>query len=510
MKSSNIWQGVRMRRCAAGADPDAAARNVTLPATWDDAAARALAALVPGQGPVSVATAVEAWVRPVATRAAQAGLVWPLADRLYAMLLRRRGAPTPPIWRTGGIETVGCGPPGFVLNLAAFHDPGHGFDVPGFAEAVETAATTLSLLAPAAPRLAVGIADLAGLLAALGLDYDGTAARDVAAGLAALLRAGCDLASSELAERFGTTTHAETVPAAPAATAVAGLAAAARTAQQGAAGRPGRRHAATTAIAPPGLAEALLGVESGGIAPVFSPLDDAGALTRTARASLAARGMTAEAALAAMFAARNPVPIADAVAHAAMHDAVAPFIHEMPSRPLPSAAATLPAADQGAIRRELPARRRGYTQKASVGGHKLFLRTGEYSDGKLGEIFIGLHKDGPAFRGLMDNFAVAVSLGLQYGVPLEQFVEAFTFTRFGPAGAVEGDPAVGRATSLLDYVFRTLAASYLGKTDIPEAEEETPDTVGNAARERAPLLPLDLPEEDTVRARRRGLRLVAK
>ena len=96
----------------------------------------------------------------------------------------------------------------------------------------------------------------------------------------------------------------------------------------------------------------------------------------------------------------------------------------------------------------------------------------------MGEILVALHKEGAAFRGLMDNFAHAVSLGLQHGVPLERFVEAFTFTRFGPAGAVEGDPAVHAATSLLDYAFRHLAANYLGRHDIPEAEIEEADTVG--------------------------------
>jgi len=119
-----------------------------------------------------------------------------------------------------------------------------------------------------------------------------------------------------------------------------------------------------------------------------------------------------------------------------------------------------------------------------------------------------LHKEGAAFRGLMDNFAVAVSLGLQHGVPLAAFVEAFTFTRFGPAGAVEGDPAVGHATSLLDYMFRHLAVNYLGNHDIPEAEQEAPDTVGDGARDRSPLLPLELPAEASPRARRRALRVV--
>ena len=186
-----------------------------------------------------------------------------------------------------------------------------------------------------------------------------------------------------------------------------------------------------------------------------------------------------------------------------MHDAVVPFMDEAVARP---GQAGLPAPG---TRRELPARRTGYTQKAAVGGHKVFLRTGEYADGKLGEIFIGLHKEGPAFRGLMDNFAVAVSLGLQHGVPLEAFVEAFTFTRFGPAGAVEGDAAVGRATSLLDYAFRNLAVNYLNRTDIAEPEEEDSDTIGDGPRDRAPLLP-GLLREDGPRPRRRALRLVAK
>ena len=140
----------------------------------------------------------------------------------------------------------------------------------------------------------------------------------------------------------------------------------------------------------------------------------------------------------------------------------------------------------------------------------MFLRTGEYDDGTLGEIFIALQKEGAAFRGLMDNFATAVSLGLQHGVKLETFVEAFTFTRFGPAGAVEGDPAVRNATSLIDYAFRHLAANYLGRHDIPEAEIEPADTVGHGARDQAPLLPLELPAEASPRARRRGFRVVSK
>ncbi len=108
-------------------------------------------------------------------------------------------------------------------------------------------------------------------------------------------------------------------------------------------------------------------------------------------------------------------------------------------------------------RERLPQRRKGYTQKAMVGGHKVYLRTGEYEDGRLGEIFIDMHKEGAAFRSLMNNFAIAISIGLQYGVPLEEFVEAFTFTRFEPAGLVIGNDSIKNATSVLDYIFRELA-----------------------------------------------------
>ncbi len=127
-------------------------------------------------------------------------------------------------------------------------------------------------------------------------------------------------------------------------------------------------------------------------------------------------------------------------------------------------------------REKLPHRRTGYTQKAIVGGHKVYLHTGEYKDGRIGEVFIDMHKEGAAFRSLMNNFAIAVSLGLQYGVPLEEFVEAFTFTRFEPAGIVQGNDSIKNATSILDYVFRELAVSYLERNDLAHVD---PSTIGN-------------------------------
>jgi ribonucleoside-diphosphate reductase alpha chain len=121
-------------------------------------------------------------------------------------------------------------------------------------------------------------------------------------------------------------------------------------------------------------------------------------------------------------------------------------------------------------REKLPNRRKSYTQKATVGGHKVYLHTGEYEDGRLGEIFIDMHKEGAAFRSLMNNFAIAISLGLQYGVPLDEYVEAFTFTRFEPAGLVQGNDTIKNATSILDYIFRELAVSYLGRNDLAHVD----------------------------------------
>ena len=114
----------------------------------------------------------------------------------------------------------------------------------------------------------------------------------------------------------------------------------------------------------------------------------------------------------------------------------------------------------------MPDRRKGYIQKASIGDHKIYLHTGEYNDGKIGEIFIDTNKEGELVKALMNNFAIAISLGLQYGVPLDEFVDAFIDTKFEPSGKVEGNDRILSATSILDYVFRELAISYLGKEEL--------------------------------------------
>jgi len=136
-------------------------------------------------------------------------------------------------------------------------------------------------------------------------------------------------------------------------------------------------------------------------------------------------------------------------------------------------------------REKLPDRRKGYTQKAVVGGHKVYLRTGEYENGSIGEIFIDMHKEGAGFRAMMNNFAIAISVGLQYGVPLEEFVDAFTFTRFDPAGMVQGNDSIKNATSVLDYIFRELAVSYLDRSDLAHVKPtgDTFDELGRGVEE---------------------------
>ncbi len=139
-------------------------------------------------------------------------------------------------------------------------------------------------------------------------------------------------------------------------------------------------------------------------------------------------------------------------------------------------------------REKLPGRRKGYTQKAVVGGHKVYLRTGEYEDGRIGEIFIDMHKEGAALRSLLNNFAIAISLGLQYGVPLEEYVDAFTFTRFEPQGPVQGNDTIKYATSILDYVFRELAISYMERFDLAHVDpsEGSFDALGKGEEEGRP------------------------
>jgi hypothetical protein len=444
-----------------------------------------------------LAGAAAVWLGVIAQRARQAGQGTEIVLALHGLLRRRQAAPIASVWR--GLPGAS---PGFVLNLGAFHDPVRGFDLTGFIAACRVTATACRLLAPDLREHALGLTGLDDLLAALGLDYDSRAARETASCLAALLRAESALAFES--EQRDLLAAGADWPAPPARAAIVGLAEAAAAARLRVSLTPDSPRGA--GVFAPDPAEALLGVETCGIAPAFAPVR-AGRLSRAAQDRLAASGLSPEAALVASLQGDDPLPLAPGDAHGAMHDAIRPYLTAMPPRPvpLPLAAGQGPSPARLPRARKLPARHTGVTQKASVGGHRIFLRTGEYDDGTLGEITITLPKEGAAFRGLIDCFSQAVSIGLQHGVRLESFVEAFTWTDFGPAGVVEGDPAVGQATSLLDYVFRTLSVNYLGRP-LPDPEMAT-DLGG--ADDAAPLLPLDLPRGASPRMRRRALRVVA-
>ncbi|WP_374599963.1 TSCPD domain-containing protein [Brevundimonas sp.] len=183
---------------------------------------------------------------------------------------------------------------------------------------------------------------------------------------------------------------------------------------------------------------------------------------------------------------RNPAPADFALDLPALDDRPR---REEPSTPPPSERIVEKVIERDRTRRKLPDRRKGYIQKAAVGGHKVYIHTGEYDDGELGEIFIDMHKEGAAFRSLMNNFAIAISIGLQYGVPLDEFVDAFVFTRFEPAGRVTGNDSIGSATSILDYIFRELGVSYLGRTELANADAEPLDADGLGSGKADELVP---------------------
>lgn len=500
-----LWDGVALWRLRAAPDPDADPRAVALPVAWDEEEAAAVAAIAPGTKPVALPRLAEAWIAPLAERGrkigilADAGEAAAFAEALRALLLARRGAPGLSVWR--GEAKV---PARFVLNLPAFLDGAGGFDTQSYAEAVALGVRTLDIWAGAkAQRLALGFADLAGLLAGLGLAYDSDEGRATAAAIAALTRGAAEAESARLAERLGAREPvALLAPAPPEATPVPGLAEAARAALDTAAGGAGLRHRGLVALAAPDEVERLLGAESGGLAPAAGPsrltFDAHGWVTdQPTRAALRA-GPAAERLLA---------PVAQA-AWAAMAGAVAPFLHAAPPMPAAQAAPARPAP-AAARNPALPLRPTGAVWRATVGGHRVVLRTTEDAAGQPVEIAIALTKEGAAYRSLMDAMMGAVSIGLAGGVKLAAFVDAYAYTRFGPAGAVEGDPAILRATSVLDWAFRKLAREYLGRTDLadPTEAECAPDAVGHAA-EQAPLLPMDLPAAPAPRPRRKALRLV--
>lgn len=489
-----LWEGVALRRHRIGADPDAPPRPVAIPAAWEEEAAAALAALAPGSGPASLPRLAEALIAKALARGTKAGVVGAneaarLAEGWRALLLTRRGCPGAECWR-GDLKSEAR----FLLNLPAFIEAEGALDLEGLAEAARLGLRFLDAWASGKPtKLRLGFADLAGLLAALHLAYDSEAARDTAAAIAALLRGAAEAESGALAARLGAREPVALLwPEPPEVTPVPGLAAAARAALDAAAASPGLRHGAILALAPADAAEALLGAETGGLAPAHGATRAVPAEGGVVEVPTRAARRLPETRIPALLG-----PVAPA-ARRLMVEAVAPFLHAAPPAPVAAPAPLRPAAPP-----RPPLRRQsGHTLHVTVGGHKVALRTAE-ENGALREIAFSLGKEGAAYRSLMDSFAQSVTAGLQRGVPLSDYVEQFAYTRFGPAGVVEGDPDIPRATSVLDWAFRRLALDYLGGAALPqpEAEDVAADSMARPG-EQAPLLPLDLP------VARRNLKLV--
>ncbi|MBY4640784.1 vitamin B12-dependent ribonucleotide reductase [Gluconacetobacter entanii] len=507
MTARSHWNGVRMRTVQAAADPDDAPRTVTLPADWDDTAAEALARLTPGHRPVDLAHEAARWVDDLCAGEIARPVIEPVARSLSCLLLLRQAAPTEALWH-GHFDRR----PGFIVNLAAFVHPDIGFRADDFVAALRLLARVLRTIAqqkaalrngelplndPAAPPATASVDDMAGTrtmvageilltnldacLAGLGLDYDSEGGRDAACSLVAL---------ATLVAHAGE--GADALPLPPVRSIVPGVNQIARTVWQDAAVETEHPMARVeTGFSAPGPIDALLGVEACGLAPAFSPLRPDGRLATSTLSRLACRGLTLEAAFAAMLAGEVVLPLPDASSHQAMYRALAGFIDRMPPRPdsMRDTLQTRAVLERG-VRRALPPRHGGFTQKASVGGHRLYLRTGEYEDGTLGEISITPTRESPMTRGLMDSLGQAVSIGLQYGAPLEIYVDAFAYSHFGPAGTVEGDAVASYATSMLDYAFRALSDAYLGRR-LPDAPHE--DSLTPAP---SPMLPLDLPTRD--------------
>ncbi len=492
------WHGVRLSCVDASADPDAPTQKVIIPAVWPAQSAAGMAALVraPERKIIRLVEEAENWLTAV-QKAAQNAEVDPcIVDVLRLALRDRCAAPSPGIWR-GTAEEV----PGFVLNLPQFLDAQGEFDLRRFGSVTEAAVSALWLLAPDASELAIGVADLSLLLALLGLDYGCSLARDTATALSVMLLAHADCASARLPSACSKSGFTISPSALPEHTAIPGLLDAARAAQEAALLFARRRHRVVTGVLPSGPTDVLLGVETTGIAAPIAAITGDGQLAVWARARLEASAQSAETALASVLAGADPFGVPDQSARLAMHDALARVFYRLPD--LETVAKTPSTALTARV--SLPPRRSGYTQKATIDGHKVFLRTGEYPDGTLGEVFVSVPKESSAFRGLMDCFAIAVSIGLQNGRPLDEFVDAFTTTRFGANGIVEGDSTVGYATSIVDYVFRHLAVNYLGQ------DHSTSAAIDPEFNNRipVPLLPLELPGTHDRRRRRTILKLVS-
>lgn len=486
-----------MRTVAITADPDSQTlRSVTLPASWDDNAAQALAELAVDGGPVRLASEAARWIDRIDTTpqldqtSSKDGPV-SIGRSLSYLLLMRHMAPNRALWQGRDDEQFG-----FVVKLSSFVADNL-FSPEQFVACLELACESLRRIhlsqkgersgdlplfeeyqQPVSGESTAGIillSDLDACLAAIGLDYDSEEGRQFSIAVTAL-------ASLVLKKN---TLRPLTVLASPLFPSIEHIATAiAEACPACKAPFP----PVELGFSAPGPIDALLGVEACGLAPIFSPLDEKGHLRASTQSRLAFRGLTPEKALALALNNENPLPIADGFSFARMHDALIKLADYLPPRPEPEMETLLSRLERG-VRRSLPPRQNGFSQKTSIGGHALFMRTSEFEDGSLGALNLVPSRESPMARGLMECLGHAVSIGLQCGVPLETFIDQFAYTHFGPCGTVEGDPSVNYASSMLDYAFRVLSETYLGK-HMPDAPLRSPED-----QTEDPLLPFGQDKE---------------
>lgn len=488
-----------MRTLHISPDPDSpdlrdeTVRTVILPASWEDAAAQALAFLTPTEGgPVRLATEAARWVDAIDATPRLPGTpadAPPVGRSLSCLLLMRQMAPNAALWQRRPDEQAG-----FVVRLSGFTQEGI-FAAEQYVACLRLACESLRRLdaqesstrsgalplfeelTPAASEKPVAglvtLTDLDACLAELGLDYDSPRARQFACAVAALAQQVACLGTGKTAEVF----HS---PDFPDIERVSHSLAESPEGKTSSLAPQEKRAPLETGFAAATPTEALLGVESCGVAPVFSPVDEAGRLRPSTLARLAHRGLTPEKALAQALEGTIPLVTPEVGAQAKMQAALAPYCDCLPPLPEPELEEVLTRLERG-VRRPLPPRQTGFSQRVSIGGHPLVMRTSQFEDGSLGGLTLTPPRESPMTRGLMECLAQAVSIGLQFGAPLEAFVDQFAYTRFGPCGTVEGDPDVTYASSMLDYAFRTLSAAYSG--------QEMPDAPPEKIRDKDPLLP---------------------
>lgn len=508
MKAQHFWNSVRMRNLQTAIDPDAPLYSVTIPEDWENNAATAILELCPEHqldvSPIKADILIANWVFPLCEQTDQ----FTVEDWEH-ILLHRQACPNASIWKNDTSQKLGI-----TINLAAFASAEAGFDARAYRHVLEIAGHTLRILYrqqanfmngelpfteltesidkqsqnkqfDLTPQPSAGIIYLSNLdacLAQLGFDYDSHDGRDIACCLACfatlLANAGCG---------------ADFLPLSPDWNALPELTSTAKDIWALASEEPASRlERIDTSFSLPGNpTDLLLGSEACGLAPIFSPLREDGLLNFSTLARLAHKGLTLESALAASLAGEQLLTPPSQQAHYAMHQALAGFVTHMPARPNQI---TYPLSQKAMLtrgtKRPLPPRRKGITQKASIAGRGLFLRTGEYEDGTLGEISITPTKESAMVKGLLDSLSQAVSIGLQYGAPLQDYVSHFAYSRFGIAGTVEGDPNALYATSFLDYSFRVLSDVYLN-----ESLADAPNNL-HVGEDMVPMLPLELPEDD--------------